>query len=125
MKLYPSMFNEYHELCGWFKDYKHQDELIGKFQAIQFPNSKNILCNAFSQRFLSDTKFEIDVDAWERIIRKVILQIRANEKATKILYEIHCPFKIGIGMKADEIQQLKDVVDKYLNSDNIKFFYHF
>ena len=125
MKLYPSMFDEYHELCGWFKDYKHQDELIGRFQAIPFPNSKHILCNAFSQRFFSDTKFEIIVDAWEKIIRKVISQIRKNYKKTGILYEIHCPFKIGVGMKADEIQLLKDVIDTYFTDSDIKFFYHF
>ena len=125
MKLYPSMFDEYHKLCGWFKDYKHQDELIGHMQAIKFPNSRNILCNAFSQRFFSDIKYEVDVIAWEKIIRMIVNQIKSNAKKTGILYEIHAPFKLGIGMKVDEIQLLKDVVDSYFNENDINFVYHF
>lgn len=124
MKEYPSLFNEYHQLCGWFKDYKHQDEMMGTIQALKFPNSDNILCNAFSQRFFSDTKYEALPDKWEQILRKVIVQTRNNFKRTGILYEFHCPDKIGIGMKPEEIDALKDLVHTYFNDIEIKFIYH-
>lgn len=119
------MFNEYHKLCGWFKDYKYQDELIGHMQAIKFPDSKNILCNAFSQRFFSDVKYEIVTEAWEKIMKMVIHQINSHAKKTGILYEIHAPFKLGVGMKADEIQILKDIIEKLFSENNINFVYHF
>ena len=124
MKLYPSMFTEYHNLCGWFKDYKRQDEIFGTFQAIKFPNSKNILCNGFSQRFFTDTKYESIPEEWEKIVRKVISQIRQNQKESGILYEVHVPFKVGIGMKADEIDALKDILANYFTDSDIKLTYH-
>jgi hypothetical protein len=66
------MFDEYHKLCGWFKDYKLQEELFGMFQGLKFPDSNNILCNAFTQAFLSDTKYVVIFDAWEKVCRKII-----------------------------------------------------
>ena len=123
-KSYPSMFNEYHKLCGWFKDYKKQEELFGTFQAIEFPNSKNILCNAFSQRFYTDTKYEAIPDKWEMILRKIISQIKSNFKNTGILYEIHCPNKIGVGMKPEEIDSLKEIVEEYFKDNVIIWTYH-
>lgn len=124
MKLYPSMFNEYHKLCKWFNDSKHQEELLGEIQSLPFPGSKNILCNAFSQRFFSDTRYQIDLDAWEKILRKVVTQIKSNYKSTGVLYEVHCPNKIGIGMKPEEIASLKEVVDDFFADSEIKFVYH-
>ena len=123
-KFYPNMFDEYHKLCGWFKDYKLQEEIIGMFQGLPFPDSSNILCNAFGQRFLSDTKYVIDFDAWEKICRKMISQIQANNKSTGILYEIHCPYKIGHGMKPEEVDRVKEIIEEYFADSDIKFVYH-
>ena len=123
-KEYPALFNEYHKLCGWFKDYKLQDEMLGSIQGLKIPNSKNILCNAFSQKFYSDTKYEAMPDMWEKCLRKVISQIKANYKATGIMYEIHCPDKIGIGMKPEEIDSLKAVVNELFSDNDINFVYH-
>ena len=46
--------------------------MLGTIQALPFPNSRNILCNAFSQKFYTDTRYEADLDAWDMILRKVI-----------------------------------------------------
>ena len=124
MKNYHSLFDEYHSLCGWFKDYNHQDELFGCFQALPIPGTKSILCNAFSQRFYSDTKYEIVPEAWEKVLRKVISQNKANYKKTGVLHEFHCPFKIGIGMKPFEIDALKEIVDLYFKDSEMKWIYH-
>ena len=123
-KDYSDMFNQYHELCGWFNDDKHQEEILGMFQGIRFPGSKNILCNAFTQRFFSDTKYGIDIDSWEKIIRKVIAQIKAHEKETGVKYEIHCPYRIGYGMKSDEIDDVKNMIEEYFADSDIEFVYH-
>lgn len=71
MKKYPKMFDEYHDLCGWHRDFKIQEELMGKIQGLKFPDSENILCNAFSQRFYSDTKYEALPEKWEICLRKI------------------------------------------------------
>ena len=98
--------------------------MLGRMQAIPIPGTKLILCNAFSQRFFSDTKYEALPDEWEKILRKVISQIKSNCKKTGILYEIHCPNKIGIGMKPEEIDALKDVVNQYFADNEISWVYH-
>lgn len=124
MKTYPALFDEYHKLCGWFKDYKLQDDMLGNIQGLKIPGTKNILCNAFSQKFYSDTKYEALPEMWEKCLRKVISQTKANFKATGTLYEIHCPAKIGIGMTPEEIDALKAVVDELFTTSEIAFVYH-
>ena len=118
------MFDEYHKLCGWFKDSVHQEELIGKIQALKFPNSSNILCNLFGQRFLSDTKYTIDLKAWDKMCRSMIKQIAANRDNTGILYEVHMPNKIGFGMKPEEIESIKEMLFNYFNDSEISLVYH-
>lgn len=124
MKKWPSVFKQYHDLCGWFKDYKIQEEMFGTIQALPIPGTKMILCNAFSQKFYSDTKYESLPDEWERIIRKVISQTHKNFKNTGVLHEFHCPNKIGIGMKPEEIDELKDIVKMYFENSDISWTYH-
>lgn len=124
IKLWPSLFSEYHQLCGWFKDYHKQNDLLGSMQALPIPKTKMILCNAFSQKFYSDTKYESLPDMWNKILRKAIAQTKANFKKTGILYEFHCPNKIGVGMKPNEIDALKDVVTEHFTDSAIKWVYH-
>lgn len=123
-KLWPSLFDEYHKLCGWFKDYHKQNEMLGTIQALPIPGTKLILCNAFSQKFYSDTKYEALPDMWEKILRKVIASTQANYERTGTLHEFHCPAKIGVGMKSEEIDELKAVVDQYFADSKIKWVYH-
>ena len=123
---HPDLFKQYHELCGWFKSpARFQDEIIGKFQAMYFPDSQNILCNAFSQRFYTETKYGIDLNAWKLILKKIVSQVNWYSKQNHVLYEVHAPGKIGIGMKSEEIQLLKDAVEELFSDSIIKFVYHF
>ena len=121
---YPSLFQEYHKLCGWFKSYKYQEQIIGMFQALPIPNTKNILCNAFAQRFITETKYEVDYDAWNVLLKKICRQIQGYAKKTGILYEIHAPSKVGIGMKPDEILAIKDIILSFFEESPIVFTYH-
>lgn len=121
---YPELFQKYHELCGWFKDYKHQNEIIGMFQSLPIPNSKNMLCNAFTQKFYTDTKYEVDFDAWSIVLKKVCNQIQRHAKETDILYEIHMPSKIGVGMKANEIEAIKEILTSFFENNPINLIYH-
>lgn len=77
---YPSLFNTYLELCNWHKDPKIQYEILGTIQALPFPDSKNILCNAFTQKYLSNTKFCVDFDSWHVVCKKIIVQTQKNFK---------------------------------------------
>ena len=124
IKYWPDLFKEYHSLCMWFKDYKLQEEMLGSIQALPIPKTNLILCNAFSQKFYSDTKYAIVPDAWEKILRKVIGQTERNYKATNVLHEFHCPAKIGIGMNPEEINTLKEIVNQYFENSEIKWVYH-
>lgn len=124
MKRWPSLFKEYHDLCMWFKDYHKQDEMLGTIQALPIPKTSLILCNAFSQKFYSDTKYAIVPEAWDKILRKIIAQTEANFKRTGILHEMHCPAKIGIGMKPEEIDELKEIVKQHFQDSTIKWVYH-
>ena len=124
MKKWPDVFKQYHELCGWFKDRKHQHEMLGYLQAIPLPKTKLILCNAFSQKFLSDTKYEAVPDAWNTIMHKVAAQVQQNFNKTGVLYEVHCPAKIGVGMAIDELEELKGIVADNFADSAIKWIYH-
>lgn len=94
------------------------------FQSLPIPNSKNILCNAFAQKFFTDTKYEVDLDAWNCILKKVCRQIQYHAKNTGVLYEIHMPSKIGVGMKPDEIAAIKDLMSSYFEENPIILTYH-
>lgn len=124
-RTYPELFQKYHEFCGWFKDYKHQEEVIGSFYAYPIPNTYNILCNAFTQRFITDTKYEVDFDAWALVLKKIANQIHRYANANNgMLYEIHAPSKLGVGMKAEEIDAIKSIISEFFDESDITFTYH-
>lgn len=87
---YPSMFNEYHSFCGWFKDKRHQEEIIGSTMALRFPdkdkNAEKIIACCFALRWIAPTKSELCLDAWKKIARKIATQMIANYKATRSMY---------------------------------------
>lgn len=91
---------------------------------MKFPKSDNILCNAFGQRFLTETKYSVDLRAWDTICRRLISQITSNANKTGVLYEIHMPNKIGYGMKPEEIDSIKDTIESYFKDSDISLTYH-
>ena len=40
------------------------------------------------------------------------------------MYEIHAPSKLGIGMKPDEIDAMKEIVSSFFEDSAITFTYH-
>lgn len=124
VKRWPALFREYHELCGWFKGYKPQHGLLGMMQALKVPGTRMILCNAFSQKYYSDTKYEALPGKWEEVLRKIAKQVEANFKATGVMHEIHCPAKIGPGLKPEETASLREAVERVFGRSEIPFIYH-
>lgn len=55
---------------------------------------------------------------------KIIMQMKAHHKQTGIDYEIHAPYKIGIGMKPEEITALKEAIDKRFLDSSINLVYY-
>lgn len=112
---YPDMFNEYHKFCGWFKDKKHQEEILGSIMPLRFPekdkNSGKIIICCFALKWITQTKNELCLEAWEKIIQKVASQTIANFKATGTMYQIHIPKKIGIGLNESEQEEVRDIFD--------------
>lgn len=122
---YPDIFKEYVSLCNWHKqDYNHQFELLGTIQAFPLPNTKIILCNVFTQKYLTDTKFEVDLDAWHTVCRKIINQTKKNIKATGVIHEMHCPYNIGPGMRSEMVEEVHKVIEYYFADSEIPFIFH-
>ena len=126
LREYPSMFNEYHSFCGWFKDRQHQEEIIGSTMALRFPdkdkNAGKIIACCFALRWITPTKSELCLDAWKKIARKIATQTIANHKATGTMYQIHIPKKIGVGLMEIEQEEVRDALaevfrDKYPEVD--------
>lgn len=83
------------------------------------------MCNAFTQRFITDTKYEVDFDAWNLVLKKIANQIHRHANANNgLLYEIHAPSKLGVGMKPEEIDAIKDIISGFFNESDIIFTYH-
>lgn len=127
---YPSMFNEFHSFCGWFKDKKHQEEILGSIMALKFPekdkNFGKIIACCFALRWITPTKNELCLDAWEKIARKIATQTIANNKATGIMYQIHIPKKIGVGLTEIEQEEVRDVLTEVFKEKypEVDLWYH-
>lgn len=121
---FPSLFDEYHNYSILFKDKKYQNEAIGHFVAYEFPESTNRICFAFAQKYITETKFFIEFEAWEKIIKNIIRLTLKNEEDTGVLYEMHIPYKIGSGMKPEEVEKVRDMLDKAFKKSKIKLVYH-
>ena len=89
-----------------------------------FKDTSNILLNIFSQRFLTDTKYEVDIAAWETALTKLIAQTFDYRKKAHVLYEVHAPNKLGYWISPIELAEMKKVVDKLFSDSEIKFIYH-
>lgn len=120
---FPDVFNDYHQYCVLFKDKRLQEECIGKFYAIPF-QKKSIICFSFGQRFRSETKYELDFEAFESNLRKVSKQIKAHAQQTGILNDLHIPYKIGNGMSPDEVEKAHEIIEMIFCNSPIKVIYH-
>ena len=127
---YPSMFNEYHSFCGWFKDRQHQEEIIGSTMALKFPakdkNAGKIVACCFALKWITQTKNELCLGAWEKIARKVASQTIANYKATGTMYQIHIPKKIGVGLIESEQDEVRKILEFEFktNHPEVDLYYH-
>jgi len=129
-KEYPQMFNEYHGFCGWFKDRKYQEEVIGSTMSLKFPekdkNFGKIVACCFALRWITQTKSELCLDAWDKIARKVAKQTIANHHATGTMYQIHIPKRIGFGLTEIEQEEVRDVLNFVFKTKypEVDLYYH-
>lgn len=127
---YKSMFNEYREFCGWFRDKKHQEEIIGSTMSLKFPakdkNAGKIVACCFTLKWITTTKSELRLDAWRKIARKITTQTIANHKATGVVYQIHIPKKIGVGLSEFEQEEVRNILDEEfkINHPEVDLWYH-
>ena len=127
---YPTMFKEFKEFCSWFKDFRHQDEVIGTTMALKFPpkdpNFGKIIACCFTLKWLTSSRAELELDAWEKVARKVASQTLANYKTSGTMYEIHIPAKIGSNLKDVEQEQVKEILNKTFTKDypEVNLWYH-
>ena len=131
-RLYPDKFKELREFCGWFKDYKKQEEIIGTTFAMRFEDKadtvnfgKIIVC-CFTLKWLTYSRSELRLDAWEKVSKKIAKQTDANFKATGKMYQIHIPAKIGDNLHEDEIKQVHEILDQTFKKEypNVDLWYH-
>lgn len=127
---YPAMFKEFKDFCGWFKDFKHQDEVLGTTMPLKFPpkdpNFGKIIACCFTLKWLTSSRAELKLDAWERVARKVASQTLANYKTSGAMYEVHIPAKISPGLRGFEQEQVKEILDKTFTKDypEVNLWYH-
>lgn len=127
---YSDMFNEYHRFCGWFKDKKHQEEILGSTMPLRFPekdkNFGKIVVCCFALRWITQTKSELCLDAWEKIASKIARQTVANHKATGTMYQIHIPKKIGVGLIESEQDEVRKILEFEFktNHPEVDLYYH-
>lgn len=77
-KTFSGWYDDYHSYCGWFdkdRSWDHKDhsvEIIGSFHRYQIDGKNIIICSAFGQRGSGKEFAEIDLDAWDKILTKII-----------------------------------------------------
>lgn len=120
---FPETFNEYHNHCLPFRDKKLQEECIGRFFAIPFQNS-SVICFSFGQRFFSETKYALDVEAFKGNVRKVKKQIMFHAKQTGKLDELHIPYRIGNGMTPEEVEVARSIIEEEFIDSPIHVVFH-
>lgn len=120
---FPNIFDDYHQYCVLFKDKRLQEECIGKFYAIPFQNN-SVICFSFGQRFFSETKYELDIEAFETNLRKVAKQIKTHAQQTGVLNDLHIPYKIGNGMSPEEVEKAHQIIEQIFDDSPIKVIYH-
>lgn len=129
---YPDKMKEFREFCGWFKDYKKQEEIIGTTFNMRFEDKQDtanfgkIIACCFTLKWLTHSRNELRLDAWEKIAKKVAKQTAANFKATGTMYQVHIPAKIGSNLSEDEVKQVHEILDHVFKTEypNVDLYYH-
>ena len=116
-KQFPQWYQEYRGYCGWFtkdgamnfsgKD--HTDEIIGSWHRYQVPERNIIICSAFGQHGGGKEYVQIDLDAWDKILRKLVNQTKYVNQKQNNKWTIHIPSNIGIVGKEGDNTELMEL----------------
>lgn len=121
-RAFPEAFREYRELCGWHRGPKLQERLMGKFQGIAL-NEGMTLCNAFAQRYLTETRFENDLEAWKGILERVRRQVLAKQRETGRRTTVRVPYRMAAGMQRDEQALFREALEACFADADVEISY--
>jgi len=128
-KQFPNWYPDYHGYCGWFdKDgsmnFLHKDyteDIIGTWHRYPVPGRNVIICSAFGQRGAGKEYVQTDLEAWEKIIKKLVLQTRRVNKIQPEgkKWTIHVPANLGcLGRDYDNSELMDMLNDAFAKSDD-------
>lgn len=131
-KMWPDWFIDYHGYCQWFmKDGSvnftgedHADEIVGTWHKYDVPGRKLKICSAFGQIGAGKDFAHIDLEAWDKILRKLVNQTRYVNKKLGTKWTIHVPASIGILSKNDDNEELMDLFKHYFESSDVDLYIH-
>lgn len=131
-KQYPEWYREYHGYCGWFmkdgpmnfsgKD--HTDEIIGTWHRYQVPEKNLIICSAFAQQGGGKDFVQTDLDAWDRVLRKLLNQTKYVNKSLEKKWTIHIPSNLGAFGKDGDNTELMELFQKYFGDSEVDLYIH-
>lgn len=124
-KQYPSWYQDYHGYCKWFAD-GHEDEILGTFHRHQPDPKRDVLiCSVFAQMRGGKYATEVDLDAWEKVLKKVKYQTARAIRTTGKNWTIHVMRNIGSSSKSIQNEELMDLFNEIFgNDENVHVYIH-
>lgn len=127
-KKYPEMYVDYHNYCALFQpnawDSKsHEDEIQGTWHRWKTDNDI-IICSAFCQKKIAQGKCATDLDALDKVLRKLERQTRNVNRQLKTDWTIHMQHKFGYGLSDEDWDIVMELIEQYFKNSPVKFIIH-
>lgn len=120
-KKYPGWYDNFHEYCSWFNksvwnSRDHFDEILGSFHRFK-ANDNTIICSAFVQEGPSKNGYAIDLDSWDKILRKIEKQTQRAKRVTGKKWSLHIPMNVCLQETLDGDSLMNVIEDIFGKSD--------
>lgn len=113
---YPGWYQDYHGFCKWFAG-GHENEILGSFHRFPVQGKNLIICSAFAQAKGGKRPSSTDLDAWNKIIRKVFVQTKRVNKQLGVNWKIHIQQNIGSFDRDGSNEELMEMFTQQFGED--------
>lgn len=115
---------------GWYAEYRNhcdqtvrKEDLLGTIHSYE-ANAELIICSAFAQFGISKTDVATDYGAWDKILRRLEIQIVAKNLKDRLNWTLHVPYGIGCGLGGGDWKRMRDMFEFYFGHSDAKLFIH-
>lgn len=119
---YPQAFNDYHEYCRWFLD-GHEHEILGTWARTRV-NENLIICNAITQNITNKSKYELDYDSWNNILKKIELQTKKINSKYGNKWTIHILNKFSKNSDDENSIAIHHLIETYFKNSQVDIVFH-